>query len=252
MQLRKKVWVVMLVYLIGFQPKVKGDEIFDTVFALLMGCSLAVLVLIFCSPGQPSNNMPRVAQNTSGLESLELRQAKSGFMRKLKLLDLKDQYNWTNNCYCHFFNKNFHDDSAEKIERFIAEQERCAPNKLQIFGNTLTLPEREKSLFLGVTNIIQNNSDGKYFVDYAWELLEQYRRNQTSRFIGVCCAAYPCEYGIETDIASNYPGILASQIFTAFTKASGKDAINYGNLHEEQQLITKDLLFICINQVKKR
>lgn len=254
MKLRKKVWVVMLACLVGFQPvmEAKYEELtfVVTLGALLFAPGIIMASCLFLQHvGHRGYSAYRIVKHKCGFESPALKAIKVDFMKKIDNLALKDQFDWKDNCYSHFFSSA--NDASKKIENFIAGQEEYHSKKpLELFGLALrSLYEKEKVLFLGFSDKQLEDKDDRYFfVEDAVKSIEQLRRNEVARFIEVCCVAYPCQYGIAACIKHEYPNIKAKAIFNAFRNAS-----SHSNDHDRpdaKTLITKDLLFACIEQQK--
>lgn len=243
MQLRKKMSVLILAGLVCFQPLVRAKhEDLKALSAMIGICFLPAILKYMSGCGY---GVYRTLKHKCGFEGPHLRKAKDVFMQNLHVLDLKDQCNWRDNCYCNLFNQSSHDPKV--IENFIAGQEEYDQKKpLKLFEWTFEdLRDREKDLFVGI-QCPRDDFDKNFFMQDICRSLNEYRKNQVYRFIGACCAAYPCKYGIEDDIKHEYPNISASKIFKAFRLASARSTDL--DTPDTKKLISKQLLFACMEQ----
>src|SRR5579871_4860959 len=160
MQFRKKMLMMILACLVGFQPvaKANGDGIF--LVGLLLIPSLPILIsLSFFGMIKLSKSISdrgygayRTLKHKCGFESSQLRKVKNTFIKSLDDLDCNDQSDWKENCHCHLFSKS--DDAEKKIENFIEGQEEYnSKSPLKLFGWTLgSLYEKEKAVFSEFSN----------------------------------------------------------------------------------------------------
>src|SRR5258708_6146073 len=126
---KKRMLVLAIACLVGFQPTVKAEDpyrgliLLAGIFVLCSGKIIVhksvELLRYLMSAGYASYRKAKYYRYHS--ESDELRAAKTCFKKNLKELDLVKQHAWSDNCYSQLFSKE--PNAVKTVENFIESQE---------------------------------------------------------------------------------------------------------------------------------
>ena len=263
---KKRMLVVAMACLVGFQPTVDAQDIHEQLKAL------AGLVLLFSSKliWRQSVNLVHYVLDKSYViyrnakyyrchsESHQLSEAKKFFNKEFGALDLENQHAWSGDCYPQLFSKD--PNAVKTIENFIEGKEELNDSKLPLFNSDYAFLDknsvkdiegRVRQADLQITEyhllknafqqkVVRDVFDVYFLADYGLSRIKNARKNEVGRLLGACCAAYPCERNVREAVTCQYPDIKASDLFKGFKAANL--ANNPGDSVNKRPLITTQVL----------